>query len=211
MLSSDGTSGPMIKYLKINNIALIPSLELELDSGLTLLTGETGAGKSILIDALGLLLGLRASTDDVRSGEDRASVEALFESAEVPALLEHHGLPGEGDEVVLRREIQAAGKGRVTVNGALAPVGLLREVGPRLLTIHGQHEPQGLLNPETHLELLDRYAEIRSEGIGPLFARLRQLDAEIESLRRDQREGERRREMLEFQAAEISGVVLTSA
>jgi len=200
----------MIKFLKINNIALIPSLELELESGLTLLTGETGAGKSILIDALGLLLGLRASAEDVRSGEDRASVEAVFESPEVPALLERHGLPGEGDEIVLRREIQAAGKGKVTVNGALAPVGLLREVGPRLLTIHGQHEPQGLLNPETHLGLLDRYAELRTETIGPLFARLRQIDGEIERLRRDHREGERRREMIEFQASEIERAGLSA-
>ena len=193
----------MIKFIKINNIALIPSLELELEAGLTLLTGETGAGKSILIDALGLLLGGRASSEDVRTGEERASVEAVFESPEVPALLEEHGLPAYGDEVIVRREIQAAGKGRATVNGALTPVAVLREIGPRLLTIHGQHEPQGLLNPETHLAILDRYADLHAEGLGPPFARLRQIDGELEALRRDCREGERRREMLEFQATEI--------
>src|SRR5574341_901331 len=101
----------MLKLLRINNIALIPSLELELSDGLTLLTGETGAGKSILIDALGLLLGERASTDLLRTGEERAVVEGIFMAPSARSALESHGIPLEEDEVVIRREILATGKG----------------------------------------------------------------------------------------------------
>src|SRR5438552_16169390 len=100
----------MLKLLKIKNIALIHGVELELGPGLTLLTGETGAGKSILIDALGLLLGSRASADLIRTGEDQAVVEGLVESAEARGALERHGLPADDDEGVLRREVHASGK-----------------------------------------------------------------------------------------------------
>jgi DNA repair protein RecN (Recombination protein N) len=195
----------MLKLLRINNIALIPALELELGPGLTLLTGETGAGKSILIDALGLLLGARASSDLIRTGADAAVVEGLLETPEARALLERHGLPADGDEIVLRREIQASGKGKATVNGGLAPVAVLRELAPRLAMIHGQHEPQGLLDPTTHLLLLDHHAGLDAEsaGVAEPFRRLRAIEATLESLRRDKRELERRREMLEYQAAEI--------
>src|SRR5512140_707791 len=105
----------MLKLLRINNIALIPSLELELGRGLVLLTGETGAGKSIVIDALGLLLGERASPELIRSGEERAVVEGVAEVEGAASLLEERGLPADGDEIVIRREIQASGKGRATV------------------------------------------------------------------------------------------------
>src|SRR5262249_18566954 len=118
----------MLKLLRINNIALIPALELELGPGLTLLTGETGAGKSILIDALGLLLGARASIELIRTGADAAVVEGVIETPAARSLLERHGLPQDGDDVILRREIQASGKGRATVNGALVPVSMLREI-----------------------------------------------------------------------------------
>jgi DNA repair protein RecN (Recombination protein N) len=194
----------MLKLLRINNIALIPSLELELGPGLTLLTGETGAGKSILIDALGLVLGDRASPDLIRSGEERASVEAVFEAQAAAARLDERGLPADGDEIVLRRELHASGKGRATVNGALVPVALLRDLAPWLAVVHGQHEPQGLLDPAAHLALVDGFAggdEVLP--IGELFRDLRAAEAALERLRGDRREAERRREMLEFQAAEI--------
>src|SRR5512139_2187468 len=106
----------MLKLLRINNIALIPSLELELGPGLVLLTGETGAGKSIVIDALSLLLGERASPELIRTGEDRAAVEAVVEMGGAAELLDERGLPSDGDEIVIRREIQSNGKGRATVN-----------------------------------------------------------------------------------------------
>jgi len=194
----------MIKLLRINNIALVPALELELGPGLTLLTGETGAGKSILIDALGLLLGDRASAELVRTGEERATVEAIFEAPRARGFLEGRGLPVEGDELVVRREVQASGKGRATVNGALAPMGVLRDLAPLLAAIHGQHEPQGLLDPETHLDLLDEHAGLGDRAeLGEAYRRLRDVEAALERLHRDRREAERRREMLEFQAAEI--------
>ncbi len=202
----------MLKLLRINNIAVIPSLELEFGPGLTLLTGETGAGKSILIDTLGLLLGERASADRVRTGEERAVVEALIESEDAREFLESHALPVDGDDIVIRREIQAAGKGRATVNGALVPVSTLRDLGDRLAAIHGQHEPQGLLNPDTHVDLLDHHAGMtapRAELAGT-YARLRQVEAALEALRRDRRQAERRREMFEYQAAEIEKAALSA-
>jgi DNA repair protein RecN (Recombination protein N) len=194
----------MLKLLRINNIALIRELEVELEPGLTLLTGETGAGKSILIDALSLLLGDRASPELIRSGEERASVEAVFEVGAAAALLEERGLPADGDEVVIRRELQTSGKGRATVNGALVPVSLLRDLAPGLAVIHGQHEPQGLLDPATHLDLLDHFAGADDgRPVGEFHRDLRAAEAALERLRGDRREAERRREMLEFQALEI--------
>jgi DNA repair protein RecN (Recombination protein N) len=196
----------MLKLLVIKNIALIPALEIPLAKGLTLLTGETGAGKSILVDSLGLLLGARASSDLIRTGADSASVEGLFDSKDAAAILEPHGLPvDEGGEIIIRREITATGKGKATINGALAPVSVVREVAGHLMTIHGQHEPQGLLNPETHLELVDRFAGTLETAatVASAFKRWRETVAQLESLRRDTRERERRREMLEFQANEI--------
>jgi DNA repair protein RecN (Recombination protein N) len=200
----------MLKLLKVKNIALIQSIELELGTGFTLLTGETGAGKSILIDALGLLLGARASSDLIRTGEDLAVVEALVESPDARAALEAHGLPGDDDEVVLRREVHASGKGRATVNGALVPVGVLRELAPLVAHIHGQHEPQGLLDSETHLDLLDHHAGLTAErtGVAEPYRRLREVETALDALHRDRREDERRREMLEYQAIEIDKAAL---
>src|SRR5262245_50196861 len=193
----------MIKLLRINNIALITSLEVELGPGLTLLTGETGAGKSILIDALGLVLGERASTDLIRSGEERAVVEALADGPALETFLQEHGLPLEGDEVVIRREIQASGKGRATVNGALVPLTLLKELAPLVAAVHGQHDPQGLLDPATHVDLLDRHAGLDPSDLASTYSRLREVEGSLERLRKDRREAERRREMLAFQADEI--------
>lgn len=195
----------MLKLLRINNIAIIPSLEMEFGPGLTLLTGETGAGKSILIDALGLLLGARASADLVRTGEELGVVEALLESAEAGRLLEAHGIPRDGDEIILRREVHVSGRGKATVNGSLVPVGLLRELAPTLAAIHGQHEPQGLLDPEIHLDLLDHHGGLKDEAerVAQFFRRLREIEAALATLRRSRQEVESRREMLEFQAGEI--------
>ncbi len=194
----------MLKVLKINNIALIPQLEVELGQGLVLLTGETGGGKSIVIDSLGLLLGERASPELIRSGEEKAVVEAVLEIGGAAGLLEERGLPGDGDEVVIRREIQANGKGRATVNGALVPVSLLRDVASHVAVIHGQHEPQGLLDPQTHLDLLDHFAGAETgRPLAEFHRDLRAAETAVERLRSDRLEAERRREMLEFQAAEI--------
>ncbi len=143
------TCRPMIRFLRIRDLAVIDSLEIELDAGFTILTGETGAGKSILVGALGLLRGARASSSLVRTGADRAVVEAVAEDA-------------DGAECVLRREISAQGRSRAFVDDRLVSTASLRTVGARLLDLHGQHEHQVLLDPSTHLDLLDRYAGLES-------------------------------------------------
>jgi DNA repair protein RecN (Recombination protein N) len=202
----------MIKLLRIKNIALAADVELEPGAGLNLLTGETGAGKSILVDALGLLLGGRASAEVIRTGEPQAVVEGAFESPEAAEALEALGLPVDGDEVIIRREVQASGRGRATVNGALVPVATLKDLAPRLGAIHGQHEPQGLLDPDTHVTLLDHHAGLvaQAEALLEPYRRLRAAESELAALHRDRREAERRREMLEFQATEIEKADLTA-
>jgi DNA repair protein RecN (Recombination protein N) len=113
------------------------------------------------------------------------------------------GLPADDDEIIVRRELQASGKGRATVNGALVPASVLRDLGPHLAAIHGQHEPQGLLDPDTHLDVVDHHAGVDRAGVAEAHRRLREAEAQLDALRRDRRECERRREMLEYQLAEI--------
>jgi DNA repair protein RecN (Recombination protein N) len=201
----------MLKSLIIKNIALVPALELSLGGGLILLTGETGAGKSILVDALGLLMGARASSDLIRTGAESASVEGLFQVEGAQSLLEKFGLSAEDGEVIVRREITTAGKGRATVNGALVPVAVVREIAASLMSIHGQHEPQGLLDPEHHLELVDRFAGTLDEAAAAAaaFSQWRSAVAAREALHQEGRERERRREMLEYQAGEIEKAALS--
>ena len=139
----------MIRFLSIRDLAVIDRLELELDPGFTILTGETGAGKSIVVGALGLLRGARASASLVRTGAERAVIEAIIETP-------------EGREQALRREVSAQGRSRAFVDGRLVSTGRLREISGSLLDLHGQHEHQALLDPESHLDLLDRYADLDS-------------------------------------------------
>src|SRR6266852_1246059 len=133
----------MLSFLRIQHLAVIDSVEVEFDPGLNVLTGETGAGKSILVEAVGLLLGGRASGDLVRTGEDAASIEAIFES--------------DGEELVVRREITSQGRSRAFVNGALATAGALKDLSGRLIELHGQREHQTLLDSSTHLDLVDTF------------------------------------------------------
>lgn len=198
----------MLKFLRINNIALAVQVELEFGAGLTLLTGETGAGKSILVDALGLLLGARASSDLIRTGEEQAQVEAIVESPGALGFLEARGLPTDGPEIVLRREISVSGKGRATVNGALVPLALLRELAPLLCTVHGQHEPQGLMDPDTHLDVVDAFGALERAGLADAYRRLRASEGALAELRRDRRERERRLESLRYQLEEIERAAL---
>ena len=162
----------MIRFLRIRDLAVIDRLELELDAGLTILTGETGAGKSILVGALGLLRGARASSGLVRTGADRAVVEAVAEDA-------------DGGERVLRREVSAQGRSRAFVDDRLVSTAALRAVGARLLDIHGQHEHQALLDPSSHLGLLDRYADLEGlrGSVGGAFADWRDARQRLEQAR----------------------------
>lgn len=184
----------MLRYLSVEHLAVIEKVEVEFDAGFTVLTGETGAGKSILVEAVGLLLGARASSDLVRTGEQTATIQAIFDTG--------------ADEVIVRREITAQGRSRAFINGALATAGALRDLASQLLEMHGQHEHQGLLVAESHLDLLDMYAgleEGRAE-VADAHQRVQALRTERDTLRLDERQKLARVDLLTFQRDEIAKV-----
>jgi DNA repair protein RecN (Recombination protein N) len=185
----------MLRFIAIRNLAVIDHLELDFEPGLNVLTGETGAGKSILVGAVGLLLGGRASAELVRTGEDTATVEAIFEAP-------------DGRELILRREVSAQGRSRAFVDGALATTTALRELSAELVDLHGQHEHQALLDPASHLDLLDAFAGAAGDraGTGEAFTAWRALREERERLAAAARENATRAEFLAFQLAEIDKV-----
>ena len=184
----------MLALLNISNFALISELKVEFERGLNLLTGETGSGKSIIVDALGVLIGDRFTAEMIRAGERQASVEGLFTLGahpQVEAILEEAGVgpQSRGDvELVIRRELSSEGRGRVFVNNRLATLSLLRSLRPLLVDIHGQGTQQTLFDPDTHLELLDAFADLSAarEELAGRFRRWAALDRELESLRRDE-------------------------
>ena len=182
----------MLRFLSVRHLAVIDTLELEFEPGLSVLTGETGAGKSILVGAVGLLVGGRASADLVRTGEETASVEAIFDR------------PDAG-ELIVRREISAQGRSRATVDGALTTSGALKELGAGLVDLHGQHEHQMLLDPAAHLDLLDEFAAAGAErrGVAAAFTHWLAVRSERDRLLTDEREKVSRAEFLTFQLAEI--------
>lgn len=155
----------MLRELRIKNFAVIDEAALDLGPGLNVLTGETGAGKTIVLSALGLISGGRVSSDIIRHGEDEASVEALFGS--LPEALRNklrEGGYGDGDEMVVKRVVSRSGKNRIYLNGGLCPAAFLSEAGGGLIHIYGQHEHQALLRPETHLQLLDSYGGLETKA-----------------------------------------------
>ncbi len=158
----------MLTALRIQNFAIIDELEVRFGPGFNALTGETGAGKSILVDALHLVLGGRARAEVIRSGADEATVEALFEGMDLGDRLAALGLPTGGGELLIRRAINKNGRNRISINGAIATVGLLEQVCRGLVDISGQHEHVSLLDPQLHLSLLDGYA-----GLDPEVTRYR--------------------------------------
>lgn len=182
----------MLRYLAIRNLAVIESVAVEFERAFNVLTGETGAGKSMLVEAVGLLLGGRASSDLVRTGEEVATVEAIFEDS-------------GGGEVVVRREITAQGRSRAFVNGALATAAALKDLSNRLVELHGQHEHQQLLDPDQHLPLLDAWAgltEAQAE-VSRAFLAVRDVRERLDRRRMDARERGARLELVEFQLAEL--------
>ncbi len=186
----------MLRFLSIRNLAVIDRLELEFQPGLNVLTGETGAGKSILVGAVGLLVGGRASADFVRTGEDLAVIEAVFEDA-------------RGEELIVRREVSAqSGRSRAHLNGALATSAALRETAAGLVDLHGQHEHQVLLDPASHLDLLDAYAALQPARarVAAAFAEWQALRQERDRLAASDRDNARRAEFVQFQLDEIRRV-----
>jgi DNA repair protein RecN (Recombination protein N) len=211
----------MLALLNISNFALISELRVEFERGLNLLTGETGSGKSIIVDALGVLIGGRFSNDLIRSGAEHAFVEGLFQTgahAQVAALLEGAGLDArvgsdggdEGVELVVRRELSAGGRGKVFVNNRLSTLALLRELRPFLVDIHGQGEQQTLFEVETHLELLDAYAGLSSlrQDVAARYRSWASLRRELNELRRDESEKLNLIDGLRFQVGELEAARL---
>src|SRR6185436_16268881 len=158
----------MLRFLRIRNLAVIEAVEVEFEPGFNVLTGETGAGKSILVEAVGLLLGARASADLVRTGEAQATIEAIFDDPSTrsarsgEAARNDRARPGKAGarELIVRREITSQGRSRSFIDGALATAAALRDLSSRLVELHGQHEHQSLLDPLAHLPLLDDYADL---------------------------------------------------
>jgi DNA repair protein RecN (Recombination protein N) len=182
----------MIRHLAIRNLAVIESVAVEFEPSFNILTGETGAGKSILVEAVGLLLGGRATQDLLRTGEDLATVEAIFED-------------DDRTEIVVRREITAQGRSRAFINGALATAGALKDLSNRLVELHGQHEHQQLLDPAQHLLVLDDWAGLAEARatIADAFGQLQRIRDQIDRLRMDDRERTARLELVEFQLREL--------
>ena len=201
----------MISDLIIKNFAIIENLQVSFGLGFNVLTGETGAGKSIIIDAVNLLLGGRARGEVIRTGTDEASVEAVFDlqgESVVRGLLVEMGL--DADELVVRRMISRSGKNRVFVNGCLTPLAQLRELTSRLVNIYGQHEHQNLQQVETHLALLDNFAGLQDvlADYHQRFQEAQQLQQQLRSLELAERERRQRLDMLAFQQQELQAARL---
>jgi DNA repair protein RecN (Recombination protein N) len=201
----------MLRLMRIRNLALIKELEIEFDRGLNLLTGETGSGKSILVDALGLLLGARSSQEMIRFDCETAVLEGMFEIGacqSVLRLLAESGFESDDDTLLIRREIASAGRARVFINSHLAALSLLKAIGERLADIHGQQEQRSLLDLSTHLEWLDYFGgnaalvkEVREH-----FKRLRDTAKQLDVMETNEQERLRRIDVLQFQIGEIQRV-----
>lgn len=198
----------MLKSLNIENIAVIEKADIEFSSGLNVMTGETGAGKSIIVDAINAILGERTSKELVRNGADSASVTALFSDVnnEVKQKLNEFGIELDEDDLVLSRKISAIGKSNCRINGVACTVSMLKELGNALVNIHGQHDSQALLNPDYHYQFVDMmgcdidvYNDYKNN-----FKKLISVRKKLKSLTADADSKDRQMELLEFQIKEIS-------
>ena len=199
----------MLAELRIVNFALIEQLSLQFQSGFTVLTGETGAGKSLLIDAIALLVGGRASTDQIRSGEDEAQLEAAFHLPDTHPVIQRlrlHDIIGQSEsELILRRVLSRSGRHRIYVNGSLCPLRVLEELGGTLVDIHGQHEQQSLLASTKQLDALDAFGhlyELRGK-YEQVYQRWKELRTQLDGLQSEFVNRAEREDMLRFQAKEI--------
>ncbi|HMV87704.1 MAG TPA: DNA repair protein RecN [Blastocatellia bacterium] len=198
----------MLRFLNISNLALIDTLQIEFQPGLNVLSGETGSGKSIIIDSLGILLGERLSQEMIRSGETRAFVEGVFDcqnNTPLIELLSESGIEGAEEEIIIRREVSSNSRGRIFVNNQIATLSLLKAIQPHVLDIHGQGEQQSLLLPDTHLNVLDAFAgaTARRQKTVQAYDRLSALVKELEANRQNESERLKALDMIEFQLSEI--------
>lgn len=204
----------MLKELRIANFAIIDRLTVEFQPNLNVLTGETGAGKSILIDALTLALGGRADSDHIRGGQTSASVEALFhvDDSETLDRVRSLGIEVEDGQLIIRRTLSLDGKNRAFLNGCNVTVGVLGKIGDRLVDIHGQHAHQTLLHPECHIDFLDAYGKLMEErrALAQEFADYRQSREELETLLANERDQLQREDLLNFQVHEIDQASLSA-
>ena len=203
----------MLSQLFINNIAVIERASIDLEPGFTVLTGETGAGKSIIIDAIHAVLGERTSKELVRTGEPAASVSALFTglSQEDLAVLDSFSVPREDDNSLLvQRNIRLEGRSACKLNGAPATVSMLKSIAPRLVGIHGQHESYELLSPELHMTYIDSFGRLEGllEQYQASYRRLREVQRQLKELNTDEGEKSRQADLLRYQIEEIQSAGL---
>lgn len=201
----------MLSEIHIRNFALIERLDLELGPGLSILTGETGAGKSILIDAINAILGERTGIEMIRSGADKAAIEAVFSLSAAPlasAILEEEGLAEEDGTLILARELARTSQGAARINGRRATMSTLRLIGEGLVDLHGQHDHQTLLVADRHVVILDAWGGLEvvqtRERVSGLFKTWRARQSELAALRMDERERARLADLYAFQISEIA-------
>lgn len=202
----------MLRELRVADFAIIDEALVEFDTGFNVLTGETGAGKSILIEALGLALGGRSSDEMIRTGAEQAVVEALFETSAAPGLekwLEDQGFPNSG-ELLIRRIVSRSGRNKAFINGSLATVAQARAAGEMLVDMHGQHEHQALFDPASHLPFLDSFLGLDAERAAyrEKFDEYHVAKEKLRKLKEGQKELERRVDLLKFQVEEIESAAL---
>ncbi len=205
----------MLTELRIRNFAIIESVTLPLAAGFNVLSGETGAGKSIIVGALGFLLGERANSDLIRTGADKATVEGTFEITdrkEILAAADERGIDVDGAVLVLKREISSAGRGRAWVNGTSVTAAALAEIGRMLVNLHGQHEAQTLLDPAAQMMLLDKSASAEEQvrRVAQAHGELAEIQRQIRTLSTRKEDAEKRADYLRHVCAEIEGAKLVA-
>ena len=204
----------MLLEISIKNFAIIEAISLNFEKGMTVLTGETGAGKSIIIDAMNMMLGARATTDVIRHGAPKAEIEGLFSienSLPLQEIFDEQGID-LGDEIIIRREILQNGRSVSRVNGQMVNLSVLRAIGQHLVDIHGQHDQEELMRPQLHIQMLDEFGDTDflelKQSYQTNFDAYRQMRKQLLEIKKNQEEHKARIEMLEFQMAEIESAAL---
>lgn len=204
----------MLLEISIKNFAIIEAISLNFEKGMTVLTGETGAGKSIIIDAMNMMLGARATTDVIRHGAPKAEIEGLFSvenSHALQMIFDEQGID-LGDEIIIRREILQNGRSVSRVNGQMVNLSVLRAIGQHLVDIHGQHDQEELMRPQLHIQMLDEFGDTDfldlKQSYQTNFDAYRQMRKQLLEIKKNQEEHKARIEMLEFQMAEIESAAL---